>query len=188
MARVAPPGDRATVNDVSEGLEVAIPARRNWFLILFLAFWLCGWFAGESSAIVQLAGDETRGDRAFLLFWLCGWTVGGVVVIAIWLWNVAGVERVTFTPSEIRVRRGVGGLGYSKEYDLAHASSLRVSPPVMNFLTPRSSMRFWGVGGGLMVFDYGSTTVRFGGGLDEPEARRIIDQVTARFPALRSVV
>lgn len=47
------------------------------FVILFLLFWLCGWFVGFVSAGKEvLAG---KGD-AFLHAWLAGWTVAGIFV------------------------------------------------------------------------------------------------------------
>lgn len=185
MARVTPPGNRATVSDDNEGLVVSVPARRRMLIVLFLGFWLCGWVMGEVTVIHQLVTGET-GDEVFLIVWLCGWTVGGAFAITAWLWNVAGVERIWFTSAEIRIRRGVGGIGLSKEYDFAHASGLRAETPALNWGDPRSSMRFWGLGGGALAFDYGSATIRFGGGLEDSEARQLVDRITARFPALKS--
>lgn len=93
MARVTPPGNRATVSDDNEGLVVSVPARRRMLIVLFLGFWLCGWVMGEVTVIHQLVTGET-GDEVFLIVWLCGWTVGGAFAITAWLWNVAGVERI----------------------------------------------------------------------------------------------
>jgi len=28
------------------GLEIVIPAKRNWFITLFIGAWLCGWLVG----------------------------------------------------------------------------------------------------------------------------------------------
>ena len=51
MARVAVPTAKASVFDTPAGLVINIPSSKNFFLILFLGFWLCGWLFGEFSAI-----------------------------------------------------------------------------------------------------------------------------------------
>lgn len=48
----------------------------RYFIILFLGFWLCGWFAGLVSAGKGLLSGE--GPSAFLAIWLAMWTLGGV--------------------------------------------------------------------------------------------------------------
>ncbi|MBI3760199.1 MAG: hypothetical protein HY269_10680, partial [Deltaproteobacteria bacterium] len=51
MATVQVPAGRATMSESPDGLLITIPARKNWFIILFMAFWLVGWFFGEVTAI-----------------------------------------------------------------------------------------------------------------------------------------
>ena len=38
----------------------------------------------------------------------------------------------------------------------------------------------------LLAFDYGAQTFRFGAGVDDAEARRILEKITARFPQYRT--
>jgi hypothetical protein len=40
-------------------------------------------------------------------------------------------------------------------------------------------MSFWGIGGGLIAFDYGAKTFRFGASVDESEARDIVSELKA---------
>ncbi len=42
--------------------------------------------------------------------------------------------------------------------------------------------QFWGVGQGIITFDYGAKTFRFGSGLDEAEAKMILSEITQRYP------
>jgi hypothetical protein len=44
----------------------------------------------------------------------------------------------------------------------------------------------WGMSGGLIAFDYGAQTFRFGAGVDEAEAKHILEKITARFPQYRT--
>ena len=117
MTKVSPPRNRASIDDLGDGVEVSIPTRRNWLLILFLGAWMCGWFFGETSAISQLMGGEIKnsGSRGFLTFWLVGWTVGGLAAGTAWLWNIAGVERARFRSDGVLVRREVLGIGFTRE-------------------------------------------------------------------------
>ena len=83
---------RSTIEDGPEGLSITIPARRQTFGLLFLPLWLIMWFPGEVSAIGKLA--TRQGRSLFLILWLTLWTVGGAYAVLMWLWMVAGRERV----------------------------------------------------------------------------------------------
>ena len=76
------------------------------------------------------------------------------------------------------------GLPLRKEYDLQHVRNLRVVPFDASIWSGRDS--FGGMRGGPLAFDYGAKTVRFGTGIDEAEARMILDSIRTRFPELGS--
>jgi len=180
MARVAVPTAKASVFDTPAGLVVNIPSTKNLILILFLGFWLCGWFFGEFSAIRQLeTGKTAAGISLFMVVWLGGWTVGGCVAIYFWLWNVAGHEIISLTPTSLTIRRDILGFGRSREYDLPNVKNLRIVPTlgIANFNYTAQSFA-----GGSMAFDYGAKTFRFGGGLDEAEAPHLIEVLKSRYP------
>jgi hypothetical protein len=103
---------------------------------------------------------------------LVEWTVGGCVAIYIWLWNVAGHEIISLTPTSLTIRRDILGFGRSKEYDLPSVRNLRIDPwPENTNLTSRTQLLV----GGTIAFDYGAKTFRFGGGVDEAEASHLIE-------------
>jgi hypothetical protein len=186
VAKIAPPSDRSTVVETAEGFLVSTPARRNWFVMLFLPLWLIGWFMGEVAVGNQLL-DPGRGqheETLFLVVWLIAWTFGGLAAIVLLLWTTVGVERVKIGGDAIIIRREVLGVGFSREYDSNHAGNLRVAPDAFSMFDPRNAFRFWGLGGGPVAFDYGSSTVRFGSGLDEAEASRVVSRVVSRFGRL----
>ena len=180
MARVAVPTAKASVFDTPAGLVINIPSSKSWILFLFLGFWLCGWFFGEVSAIRELAtGKTAAGIGLFMVGWLGAWTVGGAVAIYFWLWNAAGHEIISLTPTSLTLRRDILGFGRSKEYDLPSVKNLRTVPSLgnSNFNYTTQSLA-----GGAMAFDYGAKTFRFGGGLDEAEAAHLIDVLKSRYP------
>lgn len=57
---------------------------------------------------------------------------------------------------------------------------LRVGPVGFNPMDFSSSLQLWGIGGGVIAFDYGATTHRFGAGLDEVEAKLAVTAIKKR--------
>jgi hypothetical protein len=183
---VKPPGPRHTATEEADGLAIRVPSKRNIFILGFLTLWLCGWLAGEIMAPIGLftTVHKDPGGAAFLLVWLCGWTVGGAFAFYVWLWQIKGCEVVTISPTALSIKRVIFGYGRAKQYDVSEIRRLRVAPLAFNPFDFRSGMAFWGIGGGALAFDYGFKTYRFGAGVDEAEARVILQAITARLPRL----
>lgn len=184
MTLVAPPSARATVQETPAGLEVVVPGRRNWFVAVFLGLWLCGWAMGEVTVPVMFAQGKVReaGAELFLIVWFLGWTLGGSVALYSFGWLVSGRERVVFSATRIGIKCEVFGLGRMREYDAAHVRALRFSAVPANPFDFRHALTFWGGGGGLLSFDYGATTVRFGAGIEESEAKSLAAEIRRRVP------
>jgi hypothetical protein len=184
--KIAPPARRSSSRQTPEGLEISIPAKRNIFILLFLAAWLVGWGVGEVSAARELLFGRADTPVLFLGGWLIAWTLGGGVALYTWLWTLKGREMVILRPDTIVSKSDLWGLGRSKEYDLQHTKNLRVAPISWNPHDWGAAMQFWGIGGGPIAFDYGSQTVRIGSGLDEAEAREIVKELRSRhaFPEM----
>jgi hypothetical protein len=168
--------------DTVQGLRIVIPYRRSWFVICILGFWICGWAVGEVMVSRQfLNGDAPPGGELFMLAWLGVWTVSGAFAIYAWLWQVMGKEIVTVHGQTFTARRDIGGFGFDKEYNLAQMRDLRIVQVGFNPLDVSSSLQLWGVGGGVIAFDYGAKTYRFGIGLDEAEAKQSVTAIKKRF-------
>ena len=185
---VKPPGPRHTATEEADGLAIRIPAKRNVFILAFLTIWLCGWAFGEVTAPIALftAAHKQPGAAAFLLVWLCGWTLGGALAIYVWLWQLKGCEIITVSPAALGIKRELFGCGRVKQYDVSEIRELRVAPLTYNPFDYRSGLAFWGMGGGALAFDYGFKTYRFGAGVDEAEARIILQTITARLPRVHN--
>lgn len=189
---VRPPGPRSAISHTFEGPRIEIPARRSWFLIAFLGVWLSGWFLGEAFALGtvlswllgwQLGGPFSGEDvvsaapSLFLLFWLAGWTLGGGFALYTLLWNLVGKEVVTLDSQALTHRRQVGRFGLTRRYDVTQVKDLRLAPP------QRSRRGAHGTPfGGIIAFDYGSRTVRFAQGIDEAEAKDLIELLQRHLP------
>ena len=119
--KIAPPDRRSSSRQTPEGLEVSIPAKRNIFLMLFLAAWLVGWAFGEIFAARELLLGKHDASDLFLGAWLVAWTLGGGFALYTWLWMLNGRELVVLRPDVLVSRRDLWGFGRSREYDLQHA-------------------------------------------------------------------
>ena len=178
---IAPPAPRFTVETTLDGMRVVIPAKRNLFVVAFMVVWLCGWAVGEVTVtgfLRELFSSEGGLVAApFLLFWLCAWTLGGAAVIGFMLWKLVGREVITFEHGVMTVAKRIGPFSLPKRYDLAHVRDARVSPPPVTRRRGRNAFT-----GGMIAFDYGARTFRFGADLDEAEAKYLLDVLHPRLP------
>ena len=155
-----------------EGMRYALPPRRSAASIIGGAIWLI-FFTVWVTRVPALP----RGGVAFLLPW------GVIVPIMFYMWlrQVAGRELVTLALGSLKIQRRVLGTGLTREYDAGRITNLRVAPPVPTWHQPK---RNWGAfDHGMIAFEYGAKTVRFGAGVDEAEAAVIVEEIK-RYYAL----
>lgn len=176
MKKVSPYQKNSSITPTRDGIEVSIPSKKNWFITIFLPLWLGLWFLGEMSAIKEII-KGAQDHQGFMILWLAGWTAGGAFAATAWLWNVAGKEILKFTQSAMTYTRAIGGLKISREYDLTHVKDLRVSPTPSGFFIQGGGFDMLGLNGGPISFDYGAKTVRIGSGVDEAEAKIIVQEI-----------
>jgi hypothetical protein len=176
MAAIEPPEPRATVVREATGLRITIPVKRSLVMSLFLTVWLGLWGVGGGTALLGTLRGE-KGDwlvLAFLAVWIacCGFGV------YLWLWQLAGQEVVVVRPRSLILRREILGFGRSREFDLRHVRDLRVSPSPAAARDWGAGLQSWGIAIGPLAFDYGARTYRFGGGVDEAEAKDLVRWIT----------
>ena len=170
-----PAKPRAIVSHDAGLLKIVIPARRQWFAMIFLSFWLCGWLVGELTALVILLSGKAKGPPiAFLVFWLTFWTLGGTLALLNVLWMAAGREVITLEGPRLVIRQEIFGRGLTRTFDVARIRFFRVSP-----VYRRGGFPF---GLGLVAFDYGAKTYRFGIMIEEAEAGLLIEQLRGYLP------
>ena len=172
-----PSNGRAKIFKNGNSIEFQIPAKKNWFIIIFLTAWLGGWFMGETFAIGELFNSDTPVfANAFLLFWLTGWTVGGLFAITILLWSIAGQEIIKIENGILEIGRQIFSLKRIKKYQITELRHLSINPTADNDVWGMGYQRnLFGLKGGVLKFDYGLKTLKFGGGIDEAEGRLIIE-------------
>lgn len=200
MAYEKPGNPRYSVERTPTGMIFSIPAKKNWFIILFLGFWLMGWAMGEITVLGILGAgifEFMQGGMddivekgagafggAFLIVWLAGWTVGGAFAIYTWLWQVSGVEQIIISGDSLKIEKKIPVWTRGKNYLIYNISSLRIASSSASMLRKPSGMEFRGISGGLLAFDYGAKTVNFGMGIDEAEAKMILREMGELNPRL----
>jgi hypothetical protein len=181
---IKPPAPRHRVVTLPDGIAIHIPSRRHIFAMLFLPAWLVGWGFGELSVMRELLDPSNKEPAAFPIAWLVAWTAGGAFAALVLLWLIGGREIVSVTGMMLQIRYDVFGIGYNRRYDLSQVRFLRLAPVAYNVHDLRTTGAFWGMGHGPIAFDYGSRTVRLGTGLDEAEARVVLEKLAERAPRL----
>lgn len=186
MSIVQPASARHHADLMGGQFVIVIPSRKQWFHILFLAFWLVGWFFGWTSAAAELFMYPSSPD-GFLVIWLIGWTVGGIYAASTLFWMLFGQDRVEITYDAFHVRRQIAGIGHTKSFEMVSVSDLRVvqyPPPRSMWKNNRNNVStVWKLDGPI-TFDYGAKTYHFGDGVDEAEAKQIVTRIQQQFPAL----
>jgi hypothetical protein len=158
-----------------------MPNRRSWFIIGVLAFWVCAWGVGEVMGSTTLfKGEVPAGEESLMLAWLGVWTVSGLAALLALQWQVMGKEIVAVQGKMFKTRREGGGIGFGKEHDVQQMANLRVEQPRFSPFDVSASFQLWGIGGGVIAFEAGGKTCRFGTGLDEAEAKQIVTAIKKR--------
>lgn len=155
----------------AEEVRVDLGPPRVGCIMAFLAVWLTGWTIGGISAMRALFSTGFSAVSLFMLVWLAGWLVGEVLCGGIFLYMLAGSERLTWTATEFRQRVGVFNLGWTWTYAAELLSGLRARDD-----------RFTGDEAVALTFEYGPRTVRLRSSLTGDQVARAVAAVLEAFP------
>lgn len=172
-----PSNGRAKIFKNGQSIEIQIPTKKNWFIIIFLSAWMCGWFMGETFALTQIFSSDTPlFANAFLLVWVTMWTIGGLFAMTFLLWNIAGQEIIKIDNGVLEVGKKIFEFKKSKMYDINEIRHLSINPaPNLDIWGMGYQQNLFGLKGGVLKFDYGLKTLKFGGGIEEAEGRLLIE-------------
>ncbi|MDB5281756.1 MAG: hypothetical protein JWO06_831 [Bacteroidota bacterium] len=179
-----PYSGRSIITDNFDRIEISIPVKKNWFIIIFLGAWLGGWLMGETVALAAVTGlfGKIGPPQLFITFWLVGWTAGGLFAIRTWIWNLSGKEVINIGQGQLTVTKKGALFIKPKTYDLNEVKNVRAQDDEgsTNIWGVRRN-DFWNIGsGGTIRFDYGMKTIKFAGGVDEAEAKSILAMLTEK--------
>ncbi len=179
MSLVTPARSKAVLEQGTYGPRLVIPAPRRIGFALFICVWLGGWAWGLVSAVKDLQDPGTHGEgRSFIALWLTLWILGGAWAVLTVLWTLMGREIITIEQGYLTVRQELFGLGRSRAYALQDVRDVRVRQPVGQWSGARSlQMPQPSFKNGTIAFDYGARTYGFGCGLEEGEAKLILEEL-----------
>ena len=201
---VEPPLPRYTINRLGNGIQVILPSKKNYLRISWYGLWLLVWLtiflggstvltlvAVEAASIARSAKTDPSGNS--VLWILCSFaivplaillSIGGGVLYS-FLWQILGREIITVDSQGLTVMRQI--LGWKRQSDYARNDilDLRVSTPqrVKQFI-PATLFQHLSGQHGMIAFDYGAKTFRFGLDIDEAEAKQIATKIRAWLPPL----
>ena len=93
------------------------------------------------------------------------------------MWNLTGKEIITVGQNRLTIDKKGALLYKPKTYDLNEVKHVRIQGDNIGrgFFSERNDGTF--NSGGTIRFDYGFQTVKFAGGIDEAEAKFIVDKL-----------
>lgn len=167
---------RAIIEDNFDSVRITIPAKKNYFIILFMCVWLCGWFFGETSVIRELLNSTIKETNLFSIVWLAGWTLGGLFALKTIYWLLLGKECIEIGKGVLIMKRQGDPLSKTTFYDLNSCLSFRVQDDQMNVGSGRyNTLKSLNGRTGTIAFDYGMKTIRFGENMDEAEGKYLLN-------------
>lgn len=174
------PQSSRLINERVDGMEqIRIPMRLNWFILLFVGFWICGWTVGGIAAIREVSQNFDW----FLVFWLGGWAIGWVFAALTIGSQIAGSEIIRVVGSDLETSIGVSQLRWRRLYRGDHIRNLRCSDPNPNRWPFRvQQTNPFRPRAGAIKFDYGAQTLFAASWAEEAEGRLIVDWLKTKLP------
>jgi hypothetical protein len=175
-----PPKAHFTVVKDGRRTRVEIPPKRRWGLWVLLTVFLGMWVVGEVVTLMSFLRDDTPSPPAvFLVVWFIFWTAAGAYMLYACAWHLGGQEIIELDDGTLTKKRELFGLGIPRKFNIAEITNLRILPQSLPMRETEDRLtvmmaEFWVLRGGIMAFDYGAKTHRFGFGVDEPEAQELM--------------
>ena len=164
--------------------RVTIPARKNWFIVVFLSIWLFVWTIG-GGAIVSTIIYTPNEESLFLLVWSIGWAIGWIFAVVVLIWQIFGHEEIRFDKLGLKVKKIAIFEFWGKDFSAAHIENFQLHPnagaSVFGLMESRNIIGLW-FGQPSIKFAYGARDVNICMGLDQAEARHILDNVKMILP------
>ncbi len=175
----------AKIEKTFDGLNIIIPSKKNWFILLFGTCWISGWFVGllMVSGVLSFSVTSDSGEaKMFLIVWLIVWISGGLTIVFLLLWGYFGQEKFITKRNEVLFEKTVFNIGKKNRLDVSGIKNFRMEVVNNNDIWgSRNNLAFWGLGTGKIKFDYGLKTYSFGLGVDDAEANYIVGLLKEQF-------
>ncbi len=179
---IKPTQPRYKVQQLNDGIQIVLPSKKNFFLIIWFVLGLAMWLYMTGSVvyitsllIIGLGSNNGMwffiGFLAFMLMFLVG--LGAYVIYSL-LWQFTGKELIIVKNDVLRISRQIFNRSKFLEYSMQSISDLRASAPQPVLFTSVKIFKNISGQNGMIAFDYGAKTIRFGFEIDEAEAKQIV--------------
>lgn len=175
---VEPPSTRFIPERVDGVEQLRIPMRRNWFVLLFISFWIVMWTIGGIAAI----SDVIKQFNLFLIVWLGMWALGWCFAAATIATQIAGSEIIRVVGRDLETSIGAGKLRWRRLYRGDQIRNLRSSDPSPWGMPWRMPASPFNMKQGAVKFDYGARTIAAAASVDQAEGTMIVDWLRPRLP------
>ncbi|MBN1315999.1 MAG: hypothetical protein JXA42_11040 [Anaerolineales bacterium] len=179
-------------SELAAGINIRIPREIELFNMLFTGFWLLGWSIGELIVIAIFIGELVNKVTVMtndfpvlhLVLFLGVWSFSGIFLLIEWQWHIKGFEVIKIYGDSLILEQQSYFYKRSKQFRLEKVELLRVTNPKKDIWSMLSGLGMLGKTERTRAFDYGAKTIRFGIGLDEAEAKMILDDIQQEYPDL----
>jgi hypothetical protein len=177
-----PTKSRLEFATTADGYRLTIPTKRYWAFRILGPFWLVAWWGSAVAFIVvSFQGGPDWPPVGLMLPVLLFWIIFSGLYSYWILWQIAGKEIVTIAGGQMTIKRDVLGFGRTRAYPVAQIRNLRASGLFGSFYSWSGMMKLYGFKGGVVAFENGDTTQRFGVHLEEPEALQVVENLQAHL-------
>ncbi|MEN8241704.1 MAG: hypothetical protein ABFS17_07275, partial [Chloroflexota bacterium] len=185
------PVPRHTVEKSGSDVRVTLPVKRNLFYILWTGLFIFAWgqmlyaflasfiFENPEFDLAKVTLSETENIAPIIVFgiivllFILFFLGFGLLAIYSFLWLIIGKEIFEANSSVLKVTRQLYSWKRTREYAAEDVKDLRVTTKQLWFGSTRALQKLLG-SNGMIAFDYGAKTIRFGLEIDEAEAKQII--------------
>jgi len=179
---IKPTQPRHKVQQLSDGIQIVIPSKKNFFRIIWFVLGVTMWvyMTGSvvyiTSLLIMGLGSNTGmwifiGFLVFILLFLVG--LGSYIIYSL-LWQFTGKEIIIVKNDFLRISRQIFNRNKFLEYSMQSISDLRASTPQTALFASVKIFKNISGQSGMIAFDYGAKTVRFGFEIEEAEAKQIV--------------
>ena len=159
-----------------EHLVLTIKRKPNWFILFLTGLWTLVWTAILGTVIYGLSTDTDKIDAELVIF-MTFFFIAGLFVIKVFLWHIKGQEKITLDNNELKIEKLGTILTIPKKFETRELDSFSLTdkPTTLKWI------KFWGLGGGQVQFNYMGQYKYFGQSLTIKEAKTLIDNLNDRL-------
>lgn len=168
----------ASIEENPNNITVTIPVKKSWFKVIFYLIWLLFWgFGGVVLIYGALNIDAILTYRiGYALFILIFFSVIAFYpAISAMLWELYGKEIITLDKKKLCIKSDVRLLSWKKDYYLNNISQMEIYYHHLHYAGKKVSSRTPGYNSGKIRFLHRKKPIRFGNGIYEVEAKRILE-------------